>query len=350
MNSMQASALQSFKKGLTQSFDQPFFKRLQVTASAPGKAILFGEHAVVYGRPAIAMALGKRAQVKVTERLDNKIQVNIRDLGIKGYINLKENTVTSNSPEKGILKYVLNSVKSVHQGSGLDICIDVNVPIGGGLGSSAAVTVALIAALFRYNNMDLKKKEIARLAHKVELDVQNYASPLDTTLSTYGGLIYLKKNAKRIISLDINHDIPVVIGFTDQRGDTEKLVKAVKIKKESYPEIINPVIDSIESVTIEAKEAILNNDKKRIGELMNINHGLLDALGVNTLELSNMVYTARVAGASGSKITGAGGGGSIISFCPEGTEKVIAELKKIENAFKADISKDGVTVTLKEVG
>ncbi|MEN4016930.1 MAG: mevalonate kinase [Methanobacterium sp.] len=313
---------------------------MQVTASAPGKAILFGEHAVVYGKPAIAMALNKRAQVKVTERPDNKIQVNIKDLGIKGYINLGENTVTSNSPKKGILNYVLNSVKSVHQGSGLDICIDVNVPIGGGLGSSAAVTVALIAALFRYNNMDFEKKEIARLAHKVELEVQNYASPLDTSISTYGGLIYLK-DAKKIVSLDINHNIPLVIGFTDQRGDTGKLIEAVKIRKESYPEIINPVIDSIESLTIEAKEAILNNDKKRIGELMNINHGLLDALGVNTLELSNMVYTARDAGASGSKITGAGGGGSIISFCP-GTEEVRAVLKKIENAFKADISKDGV--------
>jgi mevalonate kinase len=313
---------------------------MQVTASAPGKAILFGEHAVVYGKPAIAMALNKRAQVKVTERPDNKIQVNIKDLGIKGYINLGENTVTSNSPKKGILNYVLNSVKSVHQGSGLDICIDVNVPIGGGLGSSAAVTVALIAALFRYNNMDFEKKEIARLAHKVELEVQNYASPLDTSISTYGGLIYLK-DAKKIVSLDINHNIPLVIGCTDQRGDTGKLIKAVKIRKESYPEIINPVIDSIESLTIEAKEAILNNDKKRIGELMNINHGLLDALGVNTLELSNMVYTARDAGASGSKITGAGGGGSIISFCP-GTEEVRAVLKKIENAFKADISKDGV--------
>ena len=321
---------------------------MQVTASAPGKAILFGEHAVVYGKPAIAMALSKRAQVKVTGRLDKKIQVNIRDLGIKGYINLKENTVTSNSPEKGILNYVLNSVKSVHQESGLDICIDVNVPIGGGLGSSAAVTVALIAAVSKYNNIDLKKKEIARLAHKVELEVQNYASPLDTTISTYGGLIYLK-NAKKIISLDINHDIPVVIGFTDSGRDTGKLVGAVKIRKESYPEIINPVIDSIEALTIEAKEAILNNDKKRIGELMNINHGLLDALGINTLELSNMVYTARGAGASGSKITGAGGGGSIISFCPEGTEEVIDALKKIENAFKADISKDGVKTTLKEV-
>lgn len=319
---------------------------MQVTASAPGKAILFGEHAVVYGKPAIAMALNKRAQVKVSGRVGNKIQVNITDLGIKGYIDLKDNIIISDSPKKGILKYILNSVKKVHSESGLDICIDVNVPIGGGLGSSAAVTVALIAAVSKYNNMDLGKKEISILAHEVELEVQNSASALDTTISTYGGLIYLEKDAKEIISLNVNHDIPVVIGYTDSRGNTGKLIEEVKIRKERYPEIINPIIDSIETITNEAKQAILNNDKKRIGELMNINHGLLDALGVNTVELSNMVYTARNAGASGSKLTGAGGGGSMISFCPDGTKKVILALKKIENAFKADISKEGVKINV----
>lgn len=319
---------------------------MQVTASAPGKAILFGEHAVVYGKPAIAMALSKRAYVKVSGRADEKICVNIRDLGIKGIIDLKNDIILSDSPKKGILKYVLSSLKKVHEKSGLNICIDVNVPIGGGLGSSAAVTVALIAAVSKYNNKDLKKKEIAKLAHEVELEVQGSASTLDTTISTFGGLIYLEKDAKEIVSLKINHDIPVVISFTDSRGDTGKLIEAVKIKKGKYPEIINPLIDLFESVTLEAKEAILNNDKKRIGELMNINHGLLDALGVNILELSNMVYTARNAGAWGSKITGAGGGGSIISFCPEGTKEVINALKKTENAFKADISKEGVEINI----
>jgi mevalonate kinase len=292
------------------------------------------------------MALDKRAHVKVCERTDNKIHVNIRDLEITGYIDLENNTIESDSPKKGILKYVLNSVKKVHGESGIDIFIDVNVPIGGGLGSSAAVTVALIAAVSVFNKMELEKKEIARLAHEVELEVQNSASALDTTISTYGGLIYLEKDAKEIIPLNVNHDIPVVIGFTDTRGNTGKLVEAVKVRKERYPEIINPLIESIESITNEAKEAILDNDKERIGELMNINHGLLDALGVNTVELSNMVYTARNAGAAGSKITGAGGGGSMISFCPDGTGEVISELKKIENAFKADISKEGVKVTV----
>jgi mevalonate kinase len=317
---------------------------MQVIASAPAKAILFGEHAVVYGKPAIAMALNKRACVKVSENDDNKIHVNIRDLGITGYLDFKNNSIISDSPKKGILKYILNSIKKVHDGSGLDICIDVNIPIGGGLGSSAAVTVATIAAVSAYNKIELDESEIAKYAHEVELEVQKSASPLDTTVSTYGGLIYLETDAEDIIQLEIDHDIPVVVGYTDTRGNTGKLVAGVRIRRDIYPEIINPVINSIESVVEEAKEAILNNDKKRIGELMNINHGLLDALGVNTKELSNMVYTARNAGAFGSKITGAGGGGSIIAYCPEGIEEVKSSLKEIENALNADISKEGVKI------
>lgn len=317
---------------------------MQVTASAPGKAILFGEHAVVYGKPAIAMAINRRAYVKVSKNVDNEIYVNIRDLEISGCIDLENNDIISDSPKKGILKYVLTSLKKIHDGSGLNICIDVNIPIGGGLGSSAAVTVATIAAVAKYNNIDLKDLEIAKYAHEVELEVQKSASPLDTTVSTYGGLIYLGKDAKDIIQLDIDYDIPVVIGYTATRGNTGKLVEGVRKKRELYPEIINPVIDSIESVVEEAKDAIISNDKRRIIELMNINHGLLDALGVNTRELSNMVYTARNAGKCGSKITGAGGGGSIIAYCPDGTEEVISAIMEIENAMKADISKEGVKI------
>ena len=317
---------------------------MQVRASAPGKAILFGEHAVVYGKPAIAMAINKRACVEVLEGSTNKIKVNIRDLGINGHIDFDNEVIVSDSPKKGILKYILESIKNIHDGSGMEINIDVNIPIGGGLGSSAAVTVATIAAVSAYNEIDLKEEEIAKYAHEVELKVQKSASPLDTTISTYGGLIYLEANAEDIVQLDIDYDIPVVIGYTDTRGDTGKLVEAVRIRRDVYPEIINPVINSIEFITEEAKEAILENDKKRIGELMNINHGLLDALGVNTKELSGMVYTARNAGACGSKITGAGGGGSIIAYCPDGTNNVISEINRTESTLKADISKEGVKI------
>lgn len=319
---------------------------MQIRASAPGKAILFGEHAVVYGKPAIAMAINRRVCVDVLEGSTSKINVNIRDLDVKGCIDFDNGSITSDSPRKGILKYILESIKKVHDGSGMEMNMDVNIPIGGGLGSSAAVAVATIAAVSAYNKIDLKKEEIAKYAHEVELTVQkSFASPLDTTISTYGGLIYLEANAEDIVQIDVDYDIPVVIGYTDTRGNTGKVVESVRVRRDIYPEIIDPVLNSIERITEEAKEAILNDDKKRIGELMNINHGLLDALGVNTKELSSMVYTARNAGACGSKITGAGGGGSIIAYCPDGTHNVISAINETENALKADISKEGVKIT-----
>ncbi len=315
---------------------------MQVVASAPGKAILFGEHAVVYGKPAIAIAVDKRARVKILERNDNKINVHVKNLRLSGDFNLINGRIFAKKGETGILNYIVESIKKVHDGSGIDVVVDIDIPIGAGLGSSAAVTVATIAGILRFNEKDLSKEQIAKYAHEVELNVQGVASPIDTTISTYGGAVYLSKDAESIIPLDINWDIPLVIGYTDARGTTRELVEAVRKKKEAYPEVVDPLIESIGIITDEAKKALLRKDKRMIGELMNINHGLLDALGVNTKNLSDMVYLARDAGALGSKITGAGGGGSIIAYCPDKISEVFAVLDAVDHAILVKISKKGV--------
>ena len=180
--------------------------------------------------------------------------------------------------------------------------------------------------------------EIAKLAHQVELEVQGAASPIDTTLSTHGGIIYLSRDAQEIVQIDINTEIPIVIGYTSKRGNTGKLVESVRLKMESHPQIMIPILNSMEALTNGAREAILMNDHKMIGEFMNINHGLLDAIGVNTEELSKMVFAARKSGALGSKLTGAGGGGSIIAYCPGRVEEVVSSISEFENAFKINIS------------
>ena len=97
------------------------------------------------------------------------------------------------------------------------------------------------------------------------------------------------------------------------------------------------------NLTNYAKQAILKGDFKKVGELMNINHGFLDVLGVNTLELSRMVYVARGAGAIGSKITGAGGGGSIIALCPDKVNEVARAINKSDNVLKIRFTRKGVS-------
>lgn len=328
---------------------------MKIAASAPGKAILFGEHAVVYGKPAIAVAVNKKAHIKIRERSDSLIKVEAPGLGVSGYLELEDEAIKyENNPiHKGILNYLIRSLKKIQNTTGsyldfrgLNITIDLEIPVGAGLGSSAAVTVATLAAASSYHELDLKRDEIASLAHQVELDVQGAASPIDTTLSTYGGAIYLSEDAGRIEDLAVDWNIPLVIGHTPRRGNTKELIKYVRIKKEKYPSIINPIIESIHQITEKARKTLLDGDEETLGELMNINHGLLDALGVNTPALSRMIYLARESGAKGSKITGAGGGGSIIAYCPGRKDEVLHKLKKVENAFAIKISREGFKVTV----
>jgi mevalonate kinase len=111
---------------------------------------------------------------------------------------------------------------------------------------------------------------------------------------------------------------------------------------EKSPQVMIPLFNSMEALTNGAREALTSGDHRMIGEFMNINHGLLDAIGVNTDELSKMVYIARKSGALGSKLTGAGGGGSMIAYCPGKVDVVIKSINQFENAFKVKISAEGV--------
>jgi mevalonate kinase len=314
-----------------------------VTASAPGKTILFGEHAVVYGKPAIAAAVDKRVYVTIKEREDNRTHVRINELGISGYLNIQQGNIELDNCEKeeGILKYVLIALMKTGSKDGLEIIIKMDIPVGAGLGSSAAITVATVKAASSFNDIKLTMDEIAKLAHQVELMVQGSASPIDTILSTYGGIVYLSRDAE-IVKLDIDPEIPLVIGYTSKRGNTGELVESVRLKMEAAPQVMIPLFNSMEALTNGAREALTTGDHEMIGEFMNINHGLLDAIGVNTDELSRMVYVARKKGALGSKLTGAGGGGSMIAYCPGKVNEVIESINEFENAFKVRISADGV--------
>jgi len=311
-----------------------------VTASAPGKTILFGEHAVVYGKPAIAAAVDKRVYVKVEKRDDNRTHASVEELKVSGFLSLKDGKIEHE--KKSILEYVRRSLIKANSTDGLEVTINMGIPIGAGLGSSAAVTVATIKAASTFNNIKLTREEIAKLAHHVELEVQGSASPIDTTLSTYGGIIYLSRDAEEMVKLNINNEIPLVIGYTSKRGNTRKLIESVKLKMEKHPHVMIPILNSMESLTNGARKALINGDQQMIGEFMNINQGLLDAIGVNTEELSKMVFKARKTGALGSKLTGAGGGGSIIAYCPGRVEEVVSCINEFENAFKVSISQDGV--------
>ncbi|MBQ6813686.1 MAG: mevalonate kinase [Methanobrevibacter sp.] len=313
-------------------------------ASAPGKTILFGEHSVVYNEPAIAGAVNKRASVTIKESLNNYSTLKSYDLGFEVILDTRRGTYTLKRGKPGIIRYILNAMGKFHDHSAIDMTLGLNLPIGSGLGSSAAVTVATIAALHDYHNVPITKEKLAEEAHGVEEDVQGIASPLDTLVSTFGGLVYLSRE-KRIVRFDRALDAPFVIGYTNKYGNTSKMVKNVKHLKDSYPELVDPIIDTMGKIANEARVAILKNDIDKIAELMNLNQGLLDGLGVNTYELSRMIYNARNNGALASKITGSGGGGSIISLCKNETVDDVANaINQEDNTIKVKFSGEGILV------
>ena len=311
-------------------------------ASAPAKTILFGEHSVVYSEPAIAGAVNKRAYITVKESDSNLSVFKAPDIGFEAELLTRHKKYILTKGKPGIIRYILECLYRAHDHSPIEITLSSNVPIGSGLGSSAAVTVATLAALYRYHNIRFNKKSIAHDAHMVEQAVQGVASPLDTLVSTYGGLVYVSRN-KKVEHFNVNFNVPFVVGYTTKHGNTGKMVKDVKNLKTRNPKIINPVITAMGNLTNYAKQAILKRDFNKVGELMNINHGFLDVLGVNTLELSRMVYNAREAGAIGAKTTGAGGGGSIIALCPGKADEVADAIARDDNILKVRFTQKGVS-------
>lgn len=318
-------------------------------ATAPGKTILFGEHSVVYDEPAIAGAVNKRAIVKIRKSRNKYTTLKSDDLGFEAILNTKRGTYVLKRGKPGIIRYILNAMGKFHDHSAIDMDLGLTLPVGSGLGSSAAVTVATIAALHDYHNMPFTRETLAEEAHKVEEDVQGIASPLDTLVSTYGGLVYLSRE-KRIVRFDNHLNAPFVIGFTNKYGNTGKMVRDVKSLKTRYPELVDPIIDTMGKIANEARIAILKEDIERIADLMNLNQGFLDSLGVNTYELSRMIYAARNSGALASKITGSGGGGSIIALCrQDNVDEVAQGINRYDRTIKVKFSKDGVLVNNKPI-
>ncbi|MEZ5334960.1 MAG: mevalonate kinase [Methanolobus sp.] len=283
-----------------------------ITCSAPGKIYLFGEHAVVYGESAICCAVELRTKVHVEKNEDVVIDSILGSTGLDFEIH-------------PYVSHVIEKMRQFADIKGVKIRIESELPVGSGLGSSAAVTVASIQALNQLYNCGLSLEDIANTGHEVEKLVQGNASPTDTYVSTMGGVVMIPQRKKLPL---IN--CPIVVGNTHKFSSTKELVGNVSKLREEFPSIIEPILSDIGQMSLLAEKLVHENDYVTIGKLMNVNQGLLDAIGVGGAELSALVYAARSSGAISAKITGAGGGGCMVALAEDNTAATIA--KAIEDA------------------
>ncbi len=326
-------------------------------ASAPGKIYLFGEHAVVYGEPAVPCAIERRASVSVEQRASG-LRIHSDELTLSGfaveYGGDGWETPAVDVPEQlleAATSYVETAIDQAREAAdapdaGFTVTVESDIPLGAGLGSSAAVSVATIDAATRELGVELDREELADRAYRVENEVQSgQASRADTYCSTMGGAVRVEGDDCRQID---SPDLPIVIGYDGGSGDTGTLVADVRALKEEYTFVANAV-SAIGDLVGEGEtlldEASAGDDGAiaELGQLMDVNHGLLSAIGVSSRTLDAMVWAARDAGALGAKLTGAGGGGCIVALDPESeTERALEHTPECESVFRATLDSGGL--------
>lgn len=270
--------------------------------SAAGKVILLGEHAAVYGKHALALPIAASVTAKVIERK------------------------TSESA------YVDKLLEFLKQQLGIDdhsMAVEVRstLPPGMGLGVSAAMAVAMIRAINGTHDLGMDDAAVNRLAFLCEEIAHGTPSGIDNTVATYATpMLFRNADGLDVQPLDLADQPPLLLAFSSLRGSTLEQVAAVRARHASQSEHYDALFDAIDQLSVAGAEALQSADYERLGGLMNIGHGLLNAMGVSTPELEDMVAIARSAGATGAKLTGSGGGGAIVVLCPGTSSEVAAAL------------------------
>lgn len=325
------------------------------TSSAPGKVYLFGEHAVVYGEPAVPCAIERRAHVSAVRREDDRLRVEADDLTLDGFTVTwggdSEDRPDVNVPAQLVeaaMGYVEGAVEQARDAAdapdaGFDVTVESAIPLGAGLGSSAAVVVACIDAAAREVGVELDAEELAERAYRVEFEVQDgQASRADTFCSAVGGVVRVEGDDCR--PLEDPPNLPFVVGYDGGAGDTGELVAGVRSLREEY-DFAADTVAAIGDVVRRGEAALHDGDLEELGRLMDFNHGLLSALGVSARTLDSMVWAAREADALGAKLTGAGGGGCVVALDrSEQTYTALQYTPGCEQAFRAELDTEGVRV------
>ena len=310
------------------------------TASAPGKIILFGEHAVVSGVTALGGAIDLRSKVTVQDHA-GCVLIKTQELTLQGFsLDLTSGRLTSN--QAAYATRYISAVLREFDARDIQICIESSLPPSAGLGSSASIVVAAVAAISLHQGHRLSLNEIAAVSHRLEKKVQQgLASPMDTALATYGGYLQVSREIQPL-------DLPlqeIVVGYTKMPHDTKSEVEKVQALKKRYFDVVDPIFQAIGAISERAVHLIKEQNQAELGRLMNVNHGLLAALGVSSRELDELVYAARGAGgALGAKLTGAGGGGCMIALPgTAGVDALMVALRQARGvAFRVTAGCEGV--------
>lgn len=292
-----------------------------------GKVILFGEHFVVHGVPGIVSAIDAKTDAEV-KRIAKGITIKDERRGSKGYAEEKK------AQQIESIERMLKTMGIEPKTASFSIWLGGDLPGFSGLGASAASSVAIARAIAEEFKMDLSDERINEIAYEAEKAYAGNPSGIDNTAATYGGLLWFKKNMSggpnTIERISIQKPVEIIIGSTGIVANTKAMVEGVAERKKKNPQKYGLLFKQAEELAVTAKKALKEFDLRKIGDLMNENHRLLQEIEVSCKELDYLVDLARAQGAFGAKLTGGGGGGCMTALTPgkERQEKVAKAIEK----------------------
>ena len=330
-------------------------------ASAPAKVILFGEHFVVYGSPAILAAINKRISVDARTIIHDENKIVIRsDIGVAGeYHNNGEfNALEGGSKAKAVLDPLYGAIRQVllkrnkkkkkkKKNIGIEIGISSRVPPGIGLGSSAASCVATVAAVDSLFQKNPSRQKVCELAIESERLIHKRTSGADCYVSTFGGLMQYYGKSKSFKNIETKRSLSLVVASTGIKHSTSDLVAGVKRFKDTNRILFESLSKQASDICLQACTAIESGKCDKIGELMNENQIILQQIGISHHKVRDIIDICSKAGAMGAKITGAGGGGAVIALAASKQEstKIASHVKAAGyQSFEVEIDYKGLYV------
>jgi mevalonate kinase len=310
-----------------------------ISSSAPGKVILCGEHAVVYGQPAIALpVLGVKTRCLVLAKPgkpQNDVIINDSAVGLKCSLE----ALHPNNPLRKTIALTLSALSLDHLPS-CEIQIHSSIPIGGGLGSSASVSVALTRAISSFVGHPLENESVNDIAFEIEKLHHTTPSGIDNSVITYAKPLFFVKG-KPIEWLDIEIPLTFLIANSGIKGSTRNAVNKVRLNWLASKEKYESIFQEIGEITRLMRIALSAGSETQIGALMSRNHALLQQLEVTLPQLDRLVETAVAAGAYGAKLSGGGLGGNVL---------VLSLTEKSDNIKKALTDAGAVNVISTRIG
>ncbi len=277
-----------------------------------GKVILFNEHFVVYGLPAIASAIGAKTIAVVKKRPDPGVELVDNRPETRGY------KAEKSGQQKESLERMLRFMNIDAQANGFTVTLAGDLIAASGVGSSAASCAAIARAFSNELNLDYSDERINDVAYEGEKGYHGTPSGIDNTAATFGGLIWYKRegSSQRMERMRLREPVEIVMGNTGIVADTKVVVAGVKERRDAEPEKYSRIFKIAERIVNDARRQLEAFHLEEAGSYMDQNHELLQQIEVSSPQLDMLVDLARNNGAYGAKMTGTGRGGYMVALTP----------------------------------